>query len=145
MGRQTDIAALIKTVTLNEPQDLLVTTSANGAAVDRAGIAATGLALSGELHLSAGAETGGISAVSAEVALEQSADGSTGWTAYNDETGAQYKATVTAVSTEARTAVNLKGADKFIRGVLTDASTGGISLQLQASIALGGFDVAAQA
>jgi len=133
---QTDIGAFVKTVKGINPTNQAAGTI-NGAAIDRQGF------LSCELHHASGAATGSPSSRTVDSKLQDSADGSTGWADYNpDGAGSGAAAQLTADNTEARKAINLAAAKRFIRVVEVVAFVGGTSpaIPVAASVVLGGAD-----
>ena len=104
----------------------------NGAAIDRLGY------FSCTLFAQAGAEEGSPSARTLDVKLQESDDGSTGWT---DISGAAITQ-ITAVNTQARKDVNLRGVKRYIRAVEVVAFTAGTSPKLNSvcQVILGGKD-----
>lgn len=137
---QTDSGAFVKTV-----KGIPVTNASagaiNGAAIDRQGF------LSCELWHAAGAATGTPTSRTVDAKLQDSADGSTGWADYNpDGAGSGAAAQLTANDTEARKAVNLASAKRWIRVVETVAFVGGTSpaIPVAAAVVLGGADALPQ-
>jgi len=127
--RFTDIGAYIKVLAGFSPQ-AAAGGAINGAAIDRMGFQ------SAVLHGRTGAATGTPTAQTYDLKLQDSADGSTGWT---DIAGAAITQ-ITAVDSEAEVNVNLAGAKKYIRAVGTVTLTGGTTptLQVASAVVLGG-------
>jgi len=127
--RVTDIGSYIKALAGFSPQAAAAGTI-NGAAIDRAGFQ------SAVLHGRTGAVTGTPTAQTYDLKLQESADGSTGWT---DIAGAAI-AQIAAANTEAEVNVNLAGAKRYIRVVGTVTFTGGTTptLQVASTLVLGG-------
>lgn len=130
MYQTHNIGALLKGVTGVAPA-ANAAGAVNGAAINRQGYGACALVLM------TGLDTGSPSARSATAKLQESADGSTGWT---DVAGASVA--LTAVSSVAKLDVNLAGVKQFIRVVNTTAFTAGTSPTLfsASSVILGGAD-----
>jgi hypothetical protein len=138
---QTDIGAYIKSVKGVNPTNSGAATI-NGAAIDRQGF------LSCELHHACGAASGGPSARTVDCKLQDSADGSNGWADYNpDGAGSGAAAQLSTDNAEARKAINLASAKRYIRVVETVAFTGGSSpaIPVAATVVLGGADQLPQA
>lgn len=94
----------------------------NGPAIDRLGLDTA------VLEAIAGAVTGAPSAQTLDVKLQQSADGSTGWTDFVPVTGTPASgavAQVTTVSSRKRKTISLRKAQRYIRVVQTVGFTGG--------------------
>lgn len=127
--RPTDIGAEIKVVAGFAPRAASAGTI-TGSAIDRDGF------LSCVLHARAGDVSGGPSAQTYDVKLQDSADGSTGWA---DITGAAITQ-ITAANGEKHVNVNLSGAKRYIRAVGTVGFTGGTTptMDVAATVALGG-------
>lgn len=131
----TDINAYIKPVVGVVPTASAAATI-NGASIDRINYQ------SAVLVANTGAETGSPSARSLNAKIQHSTDGSTGWNDYTDPTTGAVAAitAITAASTQAKVAVNLSAAKRYIRVVETVAFTGGTSPTLAVSghVILGG-------
>jgi hypothetical protein len=128
---QHDIGAEVKAVTGINPVDQAAGT-VNGGSIDRSGF------LSCVLHLACGAASGAPTAQTVDAKLQESADGSTGW---SDITGAAVTQ-LTADNTESQVDVDLGTVKKFIRAVVTVGFTGGTSpsIPVAATVVLGGAD-----
>lgn len=102
----------------------------NGVSVDRKNF------MSCLLCAFSGAASGSPSAQTVDLKLQESADGSTGWT---DIAGASVTQ-ITADDGEAKTEVDLSGAERYIRAVAEVAFTGGTSpaVPVAGVITLGG-------
>lgn len=124
-----NIGALVKSVKGINPAASAAATI-NGPAIDRSYFH------SAVLHHACGAATGGPSARTVDSKLQDSADGSTGWTDIPGAVAAQ----LTADNTDAEKDVSLEGAKKFIRVVTTIAFTGGTTptIPVSATVTLGG-------
>jgi hypothetical protein len=94
---------------------------------------------SGQIGLYIGAATGSPSAISVTAQVQQSADGSTGWTNYTDPQG-NGALTLTTASTQATMNVNLQGALQYVRVAVTPTFTGGTSpaIPVNSWVVLGG-------
>lgn len=130
---QTDAGKYIKPVAGFSPQASDGVAAIEGPAIDRTGF------LSAVLHGRTGAVAGAPTAQTYDLKLQESADGSTGWT---DIPGAAITQ-ITTADAEADVNVNLAGAKKYIRAVGTVTFTGGTTptLQVAATVILGGADV----
>jgi len=130
-----NIGSLIKVVKGINPANAAAG-AINGAAIDRAGIGGGNYFQSCVLKLSAGAATGGPTTRTVDAKLQESADGSTGWT---DIAGAAVTQLV-ADNTESQKDVDLTGVKRFIRDVVTVAFTGGASpaIPVGSEVVLGG-------
>ena len=87
----------------------------NGAAIDRQNFGSCAL------HVAAGAATGSPTAQTVDAKLQESADGSTGWT---DITGAAITQ-IAADNGEAEKDVDLSSTKRYVRAVVTVSFTGG--------------------
>jgi hypothetical protein len=94
---------------------------------------------SAQFGLYLGAATGTPSTISVVAQIEQSADGSTNWTSYNDLPG-NGTLTLTAASTQATMNVILQGAQQYVRITVTPSFTGGSSpaIPVIATLVIGG-------
>ena len=130
-----DIGAYIKTLKAFKASNASAG-AINGAAIDR-NDSSGGMALSCELHLACGDATGSPTAQSADLKLQESADGSTGWA---DITGAAVTQ-LTGDDEQSRVSVDLSGSKRYIRAVCTVAFTGGTTpaIPVAGVVALGGF------
>lgn len=136
-----DIGSLVKTV-----KGIKVTNASagtiNGAAIDRQNYGSC------ELHHAAGDATGTPTTRTVDTKLQDSDDGSTGWNDYNPSgSGSGAAAQLTANDTEARKAIDLTGAKRYIRAVTVVAFTGGTSpaVPVAAAVVLGGATTLPQA
>lgn len=134
--RATNIGDLIELISGHNPT-ATGTTTITGAAINRERGSDESLARSCVLQARVGTNAGG-SLTSVDSKLQESADGSTGWT---DISGAAITQ-LTSDETEDEVDVNLIGVKKFIRVVTAVVATGlsGVS----ANVALGGFSVEPQ-
>ena len=126
-----DIGSFIKPVEGILPQATDGAADVNGAAYDRLGFN------SGVIAASVGASTGAPTAVSVVFKLQESDDGSTGWTDVADAS-----VTIDAENTIGDVNLKLAGTKQYVRVVATAALTGGTSptLQIGASLVLGGAE-----
>ncbi len=108
----------------------------NGASIDRA---LHYMPQSCVLHQVVGAESGAPTATSVQTKLQQSPDNST-WSDYQIGTTVQETAVLTAANTENTAAIDLGGANRFIRAVTIVSFTGGTTpaILVAADIVLGG-------
>jgi hypothetical protein len=109
----------------------------NGTSIDRA---LHNMPLSCVLHQVVGAESGAPTATSVQTKLQDSPDNST-WSDYKaGTTTVQETAVLTAASSENSAAIDLGGANRFIRAVTIVSFTGGTSpaILVAADIVLGG-------
>lgn len=108
----------------------------NGAAIDRMPAASRAGYLSATLHFVVGAPSGTPDSFTANAKLQESADGSTGWTDITDGAVTQR----TAAGTEAEVNVSLAPIKRYIRAVVVVAFVNGTSpaLPVAASVVLGG-------
>lgn len=129
MARET--AAVVRTVRAIAPDEY--SASANGPAIDRQGFA------NAELFVDVGDVEGSPTAFTVNLKLQDSADGSTGWA---DLPGAAIQQ-VSAANTQRTLSLNLAGARRYVRAVLTISFTGGTSpnVAVAAALVLGGSDV----
>lgn len=125
MQPMTDIGSAIKVVAGVYPTSVVGT--ANGAAIDRQDF------LSCVLHLLNGAVSGS-DTFTADAKLQESADGTTGWT---DITGAAVTQSVADDGSE-YVDVNLKGVKRYIRAVVVTTTSGTDTLPVSATVVLGG-------
>lgn len=125
----TDVGAEVKVVAGFSPRASAGETI-NGAAIDRKDFQSC------VLHARSGAVSGSPTTVAYDAKLQESADGSTGWT---DIPGAAISQ-IAAADTEKHVDVNLAGAKRYIRVVAVIAFTGGTSptLGVAATVVLGG-------
>ena len=130
-----NIGALIAPITGVFPQ-LAPAGTINGASIDRA---AHNMAGSCVLHQVVGAETGAPTAASVLTKLQHSPDNST-WSDFQINSTVQETAALTAASSENTAAIDLTGANRFIRPVTIISFTGGTSpeIQVAAGVILGG-------
>jgi hypothetical protein len=121
---QHNIGAFISPVTSVFPQSSTGGTI-NGSGIDRL---AHNFPLSCVLHQIVGGDSGSPSAISVQSTLQHSPDDST-WTNYTPDGAASAAATaaVTTVNTGAGVAVDLSGADRYLRVVTVVTLTGGTS------------------
>lgn len=107
--------------------------SRNGAAIDRLGFASL------VLIDAVGAATGAPSTQTHDLKIQESDDGSSGWT---DVSGAALAQKTTATAEVRRLDFNLAGVKRFIRTVETNAFTGGTTpaFPSAAVVVLGGSD-----
>ncbi len=124
-----DIGAFIKAQAGINPQDSAAATI-NGAAIDRQDFDSC------VLHAACGAASGTPTAQTVDAKLQDSPDGSTGWA---DIAGAAITQ-LAADNAEAEVDVDLSGAKRYIRAVVTVGFTGGITpkIPVAASVVLGG-------
>ncbi|MDE3016333.1 MAG: hypothetical protein KGI29_05350 [Pseudomonadota bacterium] len=131
-----NIGAIVVPVTGVFPQNAAAGTI-NGASIDRM---LHNMAGSCVLHQVVGAETGAPTAASVQTKLQDSPDNST-WSDYKAGTATvQETAALTAANSENTAAIDLTGANRFIRPVTIISFTGGTSpeIQVAAGIILGG-------
>lgn len=128
---QTNIAAYLKHARGIAPQDSAAATI-NGASHDRQGY------LSALLVAKNGAPSGTPTSYSVDAKIQDSADGSTGWADFAGASVTQ----ITADDTDRAKAVDLSGAKRYIRVVVTVAFVGGTSpkVEVDADVILGGTD-----
>ena len=128
---QRSIGAFVKPVNAVTVQDSAAQTI-NGAAIDRTGF------LSCTLFGACGNASGTPTTQTVDVKLQDSADGSTGWT---DISGAAI-ATLVADDTAGGVDVDLSAARQFVRSVVTVGFTGGTTptVPIAATLVLGGAD-----
>lgn len=133
---QQDIGAYIHTELGIRPQALAAGTATSPAGIDRMPAGSDQGFDSCELHVDTGASSGTPTTLSLAASLEQSADGSSGWTAIS---GSAITA-ITAVNSQARAKVNLRGCQRYVRATATAAFTGGTTptILIGCSIAFGG-------
>ncbi len=126
---KTDIGSYIKLVAGVSPR-AAVAGAVNGDTIDRQGFDSC------VIHARSGAVTGAPTAQTYDLKLQESSDGSTGWT---DVVGAAITQ-ITAVDASQEKGVNLLGCKRYIRVVATVGFTGGTSptLQIASAVALGG-------
>lgn len=117
MAYPTDIGAQVKVVAGIPPTNDDGTAAINGAAIDRLGFQ------SAVLQVANGAAAGAPTSYTVDAKLQESADGSTGWT---DISGAAITQ-ITADNSDEYVDVNLAGAKRYIRVVATTAFVGGTS------------------
>lgn len=121
----SDIGAEIKAVAGVLPTSVVGT--ANGAAIDRQGFESC------VLHVMNGAVSGS-DTFTVDAKLQESADGSTGWT---DITGAAVEQSTTD-DNSLEVDVDLSGAKQYIRAVVESTVSGTDTLPVAASVILGG-------
>jgi hypothetical protein len=117
-----NIGSILRVVTSVNPANQAAGTI-NGAAIDRAGQGGKNFSESCVLKVSNGAASGAPTSRSVDGKLQDSPDGSTGWA---DIPGAAVSQ-ITADNTDAQVDVDLSGAKRFIRSVVTVAFVGGTS------------------
>lgn len=117
MAYPTDIGAQVKVIAGIPPTNDDGTAAINGAAIDRLGFQ------SAVLQVANGVATGAPTSYTIDAKLQESADGSTGWT---DISGAAITQ-ITADNSDEYVDVNLAGAKRYIRVVATTAFVGGTS------------------
>lgn len=107
-------------------------TGENGAAINRQGYQSALLAVD------VGATEGTPDSFTVDVLLQESADGSTGWTEVDDSA----ITTITAINTSQVKAVNLAGLKQYVRAVAAVEFVNGTSpkVLMAASLILGGAD-----
>ena len=137
---QRNIGSLVVPVTGVFPQNAAAGTI-NGASIDRT---LHNMAGSCVLHQVVGAETGAPTAASVQTKLQHSPDNST-WSDFQINSTVQETAALTAANSENTAAIDLTGANRFIRPVTIVAFTGGTSpeIQVASGIVLGGERVLA--
>lgn len=131
-----NIGAFIRPAVGTLPQDASAGTI-NGAAIDRMSPGGTDESFeSCTLQAVAGAATGSPSAQTVDSKLQESSDGSTGWTDITSAAVTQ----IAADDTQATVDVDLSGIKRYIRTVTVVAFTGGSSptIPVAASVILGG-------
>jgi len=130
-----NIGALIVPVTGVFPQNAAAGTI-NGASIDRT---LHNMAASCVLHQLVGAESGSPTTVGVQTKLQHSPDNST-WSDYQINSTVQETAALTAANSENTAAIDLTGANRFIRPVTIISFTGGTSpeIQVAAGVILGG-------
>lgn len=132
---QRNIGSLIVPVTGVFPQNAAAGTI-NGASIDRV---ARNMPNSCVLHQVTGAETGAPTAASVQTKLQHSPDNAT-WSDFQINAAVQETPVLTAANSENTAAIDLTGANRFIRPVTTISFTGGSSpeIQVAAGVILGG-------
>ena len=130
-----NIGSIVVPVTSVFPQNAAAGTI-NGAGIDRS---LHNLAGSCVLHQVTGAESGTPTTASVQTKLQHSPDNST-WSDYQINSIVQETAALTAANSENTAAIDLTGANRFIRPVTIIAFTGGTSpeIQVAAGVILGG-------
>lgn len=128
----TDIGAIIKAVVGLAPQTVSSTSDTlNGDAIDRTGFD------SAVLQVMEGAQSA-TEDVTVDAKLQESADGSTGWSDIDGAATAQIAVSDDSVNSE-YVDVNLRGVKQYIRAVVeTTESTGTATVPVAASVILGG-------
>jgi hypothetical protein len=131
ISEQRNVGAYVRARKAINPTNSVAATI-NGPAIDRRGF------LSCVLHHACGAATGAPTSRTVDAKLQESADGSTGWTDIAGASATQ----LTADNSEAEKDVDLSGAKSFIRVVETVAFVGGTApaIPVAATLTLGGSD-----
>ena len=132
---QRNIGSIVVPVTSVFPESAAAGTI-NGASIDRT---LHNMAGSCVLHQIVGADSGAPTTLSVQTTLQHSPDNST-WSNYQVGGTTQQTAALTAVNSENTAAIDLTGANRFIRAVQVVAFTGGTSpaALVAADIILGG-------
>ena len=125
-----NIGALLKLAIGIDPANDDGAAAINGASIDRQNLESC------VLHAACGAATGTPTTQTVDAKLQDSADGSTGWA---DITGASV-AQMTGDDEDQYKDIDLSGAKRYVRAVVTVAFTGGTSpkIPVACTIALGG-------
>lgn len=136
MYQTHNVGALVKTFAGVAPVFSAAATI-NGPAIDRMGYGSC------VLQVQTGLDTGTPTTRSVIAKIQHSDDGSTNWTDLAVPVGGSFATTaITAVSTNAEVDVNLAGAKRYIRSVVTIAFTGGTTptVGVSSTVVLGGLD-----
>ena len=131
------IGDVVKTMTSIVPvaSEAASSYSLTGTAVDRRGYGSC------EIVVGTGAVTGSPSAQTVDAKLQESADGSTGWTDVADDAGTTVAITqITAANTDARKSAKLSAQKRYVRLAATVAFTSGSTpkIGVYGAIVLGG-------
>ncbi len=115
----------VKNATTLKAQSVSGSSAVNGAAVDTLG------ADSAKLRVAAVAASGSPTGASLAVKVQESADGSTGWTDALDNTGVAIGFTLTTTSADAENEARIEGLNtnrqRYLRAVVTPTFAGGSS------------------